>query len=87
MARVRASELQQAVINSAPQTFKKGSVAVRNKQLQLRQMLLDPRAFLRVLKKKKRKKKAKKVEKQKGGNLKLSRKPINKLPTVYQYYQ
>jgi hypothetical protein len=50
-------------------------------------MLLDPRAFLRVLKKKKRKKKAKKVEKQKGGNLKLSRKPINKLPTVYQYYQ
>jgi hypothetical protein len=85
MARVRPSELQQAVINSAPQTFKNGVV---RKQLQLRQMLLDPKAFLRVLnKKKKRKKKTKKVAKQKGGNLKPSRKPINKLPTVYQYYQ
>jgi hypothetical protein len=88
MARVTPSELQQTLINNAPQTFKKGTVAVRNKQLQLRQMLLDPKAFLRVLKKKKkRKKKAKKGEKQKGGNLKPSRKPINKLPTVYQYYQ
>jgi hypothetical protein len=87
MARVHASELQQTLINNTAPHFKKGSVAVRNKQLQLRQMLLDPRAFLRVLKKKKRKKKAKRVEKQKGGNLKPSRKPINKLPTVYQYYQ
>jgi hypothetical protein len=88
MARVTPSALQETLINNAPQTFKKGTIAVRNKQLQLRKMLLDPKAFLRVLKKKKkRKKKAKKGEKQKGGNLKPSRKPINKLPTVYQYYQ
>jgi cell fate (sporulation/competence/biofilm development) regulator YmcA (YheA/YmcA/DUF963 family) len=40
-----------------------------------------------VIKKKKGKKKAKKVGKQKGGNLQATRKPINKLPIVYQYYQ
>jgi hypothetical protein len=50
-------------------------------------MLLDPKAFLRVINKKKGKKKTKKVTKQNGGNLKQSRKPINKLPTIYQYYQ
>jgi hypothetical protein len=82
----RASELQRTLKNNAAPHFKKGTVAVRNKQLQLRQMLSDPKAFLRVLKKK-RKKKAKRVGKQKGGNLEASRKPINKLPTVYQYYQ
>ena len=83
MARVTPSALQEILINNAPQTSKNTIV---RKQLQLRKMLLDPKAFLRVLKKKKkRKKKAKKGEKQKGGN--LNRKPINKLPTVYQYYQ
>jgi hypothetical protein len=82
----RASELQRTLKNNAAPHFKKGTVAVRNKQLQLRQMLSDPKVFLRVLKKK-RKKKAKRVGKQKGGNLEASRKPINKLPTVYQYYQ
>jgi hypothetical protein len=84
MVRVRPSKLQQTVINSAPQTLKNGVV---RKQLQLRQMLLDPKAFLRVINKKKGKKKTKKVTKQNGGNLKQSRKPINKLPTIYQYYQ
>ena len=83
-----ASELQRTLKNNAAPHFKKGTVAVRNKQLQLRQMLSDPKAFLRLLKKKGlRKKKAKRVGKQKGGNLQASRKPINKLPTVYQYYQ
>jgi hypothetical protein len=86
MVRVTPSALQEAVINAAPRT---PQLQLRNKQLQLRKMLSDPKAFLRVLKKnkKKGKKKARRAEKQKGGNLKSSRQPINKLPIVYQYYQ
>jgi hypothetical protein len=87
MVRVTPSALQKAVINAAPRTPINNTI--RNKQLQLRTMLSDPKAFLRVLKKnkKKGKKKARRAEKQKGGNLKSSRQPINKLPIVYQYYQ
>jgi hypothetical protein len=85
MVRVTPSALQKAVINAAPRA---PQLQLRNKQLQLQKMLSDPKAFLRVLKKNKKKgKKKARAEKQKGGNLKSSRQPINKLPIVYQYYQ
>jgi hypothetical protein len=86
-------------LGTAAPHLKKKTVAVRKKQLQLQQMLSNPRAFLRqymVGKKKVVKKKVvKRIQdtdrawfgKQKGGNLRTHRKPVNKLPTVYQYYQ
>lgn len=86
-------------LGTAAPHLKKKTVAVRKKQLQLQQMLSNPKAFLRqymVGKKKVVKKKVvKRIQdtdrawfgKQKGGNLRTHRKPVNKLPTVYQYYQ
>ncbi|CAB4033375.1 Hypothetical predicted protein [Paramuricea clavata] len=89
---------------SATPNLKRRTDAVCKKQLQLRQMLLNPKAFLQTYgkrfladKKKAVKKKAVKCIQdtdrawfgtQRGGQIRqTSRKPHNKLPTVYQYYQ
>ncbi|CAB3977402.1 Hypothetical predicted protein [Paramuricea clavata] len=99
-------------------TPKRKTNNVRKKQFQLRQMLSNPKAFLRrymggkkkVVKKKAGKqlqainralfgqqrggnqniyvnKKRQYLNLQHGGNLSTQRKPVNKLPTIYQYYQ
>ncbi|CAB3987815.1 Hypothetical predicted protein [Paramuricea clavata] len=83
----------------ATPNLKRRTDAVRKKQLQLQQMLLNPKGFLhRYMAEKKKVVKRKAVKciqdtdrawfgTQQGGNLRTRRKPVNKLPTIYQYYQ
>ena len=86
-------------LDTATPHFKERATSVSRKQLLLQKMLSNPKAFLKQFmgrqKKAVKKKVAERIQdtdhawfgKQKGGNIQTQRKPVNKLPTVYQYYQ